>query len=920
MFIPGLRTSPRLLALLMPLLLAACGGGGGGGGGGGAATSPTAGTPVPPTPAQPSASGNASKVGIVDSGLSPDRSEINYANVQFTSYVGGGSSLNDNQGINGHGTVVALTLLGLSPGSSLYVAQASQNNIFQYDDTARAVSGLLSQGVRVFNMSYASSERLTTAQALSDAQPHYQVLVQSMREIAAANGLAVVITGNGGTATPSPNAQLPLIYQDSALQKNMLAVTGVMDSTSYDTANRAALTGPFDACGNAAAWCLSAPGYTDYRFQNADGSWVNARSYGTSFAAPRAAAAASQVLQRFPWMSGYNLQQTLLTTATYRSDAYAGAADSANGRPYNNTFGWGDLNQAKALNGPAMFWANDFHASLDAGSYVFSNAISGDRGLILDGANNGGVLQLTANNSYLGQTSVAANTLLIDGAIAGSANVSGSGTLGGSGVIGGSLLNQGSVNGGLQVQGDYQQRSNGVLNIALNSPLRVAGHSTLDGTLNLAPPSSTYVVKQQETLLTSDAGVSGQFSQVNTGVFLDGSVSYNANSVTGQLTRKNTAAAAAALGMNGASTQQTAANLEQAFSVADSWQQQGSLSSAQQSALGAAGAFEALADASSAQAAINSLSGQAHASSNAVLFNALDYQSRLLSNRIADASADNRYGFWLESGQLRGSLDQAGYLGTDYRNTLTALGVDSDLGVSGLRVGVAWTQNQIDSTYDQTGGTSRNRLQGAMLYGRYDLTPEWYLQGNLSYQHGRDELKRLVLLDEASPVSSTTSSNSWQAALQSGYRWTIEDNYRLEPYLGWRETGLDTGAFEDKGSAFGLSGDGDSYRRSVGYSGLSLSARQDWSAGLWSMLSLYGEYQYAFNNPSMDVSARWGGFGDDQNRFTIPGMQLDRRSQWLGVRLDVAQTSRARLFLRADQHFADRGDEKVLRGGVDVSF
>ncbi|MCP6391109.1 hypothetical protein NL487_29730, partial [Klebsiella pneumoniae] len=78
-------------------------------------------------------------------------------------------------------------------------------------------------------------------------------------------------------------------------------------------------------------------------------------------------------------------------------------------------------------------------------------------GLILDGANNGGVLRLTANNSYLGQTSVAANTLLIEGAIAGSANVSGSGTLGGSGVIGGSLLNQGTVNGGLQVQGDYQQ-------------------------------------------------------------------------------------------------------------------------------------------------------------------------------------------------------------------------------------------------------------------------------------------------------------------------------------------------------------------------------------------------------------------------------------------------------------------------------
>jgi hypothetical protein len=86
------------------------------------------------------------------------------------------------------------------------------------------------------------------------------------------------------------------------------------------------------------------------------------------------------------------------------------------------------------------------------------------------------------------------------------------------------------------------------------------------------------------------------------------------------------------------------------------------------------------------------------------------------------------------------------------------------------------------------------------------------------------------------------------------------------------------------------------------------------------MLSLYGEYQYAFSNPSMDVSARWSGFGSGQQSFTIPGMQLDRRSQWFGARVDLVQSARARLFLRADRHVADRGDEKVLRGGVDVTF
>jgi Uncharacterized protein with a C-terminal OMP (outer membrane protein) domain len=316
--------------------------------------------------------------------------------------------------------------------------------------------------------------------------------------------------------------------------------------------------------------------------------------------------------------------------------------------------------------------------------------------------------------------------------------VNGSGKLGGSGRIGGNLVNQGSVNGGLQVAGNYQQSADGTLNVTLNNPLRVTGNAALDGTLNLAPPSASYVVKQQETLLTSGGGVSGQFSQVNTGVFLDGSVSYDAHSVTGQLTRKNTAAAAQAMGMDSASAQQTSRNLEQAFELADRWQGQATLSSAQQSALAAAGAFQTLADTRSAQAAINSLSGQAHASGNAVLFNALDYQTRLLNNRIDDASEQGRFGFWLESGQLRGSLDQDGYLGNRYRNTLTALGADSDFGLPGLRLGIAWTHTQLDATYDDTGGNSQNSLQGVMLYGRYAVTPAWYWQGNLSYQHGRD--------------------------------------------------------------------------------------------------------------------------------------------------------------------------------------
>ena len=110
------------------------------------------------------------------------------------------------------------------------------------------------------------------------------------------------------------------------------------------------------------------------------------------------------------------------------------------------------------------------------------------------------------------------------------------------------------------------------------------------------------------------------------------------------------------MGIDSASAQQTSRNRSRRLS----WRTAGRSGDAEQCAAVSAGGRRRLPDAGghrSAQAAINSLSGR-HASGNAVLFNALDYQTRLLNNRIDDASEQGRFGFWLESGQLRGSLDQ----------------------------------------------------------------------------------------------------------------------------------------------------------------------------------------------------------------------------------------------------------------------
>lgn len=933
---PALPKLSLLSVLIGTVLLTGCGGGGGGGSSSNSTptvTPETVNQPVASTPPVTSTSNGKVKVGIIDSGLQAGRSDINYANVSFTSWLAGASqTLNDNAGSPGHGTIVALTLAGLAqgtfaggvaPDSDLYIAQASSNNLFYYTDTQRAVSGLLSNGVKIINMSYASDERYSTAAELQSARDsgRYQLLYDSLSEVVKADALAVVVTGNNGGATPSPNAQVPLIYNDASLQKGLIAVTGYLPGYNVAQGSRPPELAVFDACGNAAAWCLTAEGYADY-LQD-DGTL--ARKYGTSFAAPRVAGAAARVSAQFPWMTGYNLQQTLLTTADYHSDAVAGvAADTANGRPYNDTFGWGNVDVDKALNGPGMFYNADFTAALSAGNYTFANDISGNGGLIISGASDaGGVLTLTGQNTYTGATQVTSNRLVIDGSVASDVRVSGSGQLAGSGTIGGSLNNAGTVfttsAGGLHVVGSYQQNADGTLRVTLSQPLTVSGAASLNGALQVTIPSSTYIVQTSETLLQSGQGINGQFATVDTGVFLNGTVAYSANSVVGNFQRVNTSQAAEAAGITAQGTLKSAANVEKGLQVADSLSSASARSAQQDAFLQDAAAFQQIGNSAEASAALDSLSGQAHTSGNAILFSSLDYQNQLLNNRL-DPAQRKPYGLWAETGTLHGDLQQDGYLGSHYRINTTAIGVDSNFDVEDLRLGVAFTDSEIRASYDGSGGNSSNSLQGVMFYGQYAFTPAWLFEGNLSYQHGNTELSRALLVEGVQAASSETRNDSWQALVKTGYRWSLTDSLTLQPYVGLKFSQLYTGSFTDQGSALGLQGDSERYSRSTGLSGLSLSTPlfevQQWR----SMLTAYGEYQHAFTNPSLDVNARWVGADAAGESFAIPGMRLDRDSQWVGMRLDIGKAKDARLFIRADKHIADLGDESVFRGGVDIAF
>src|SRR6185437_1187082 len=92
---------------------------------------------------------------------------------------------------------------------------------------------------------------------------------------------------------------------------------------------------------------------------------------GTSLAAPQVTGAAALVWQAFPYFTNDLVRQTLL-----------GTADPLGGSQPNPTFGYGELDVGKAVQGPAQFNWGDVSVTFDGITSTWSNDISGAGGLI----------------------------------------------------------------------------------------------------------------------------------------------------------------------------------------------------------------------------------------------------------------------------------------------------------------------------------------------------------------------------------------------------------------------------------------------------------------------------------------------------------------------------------------------------------
>ena len=347
-------------------------------------------------------------IGLIDSGVNTNNSAITNALIGGISADGsiGVDKLKDEDLKFYHGTFDA-SLMVAARGNGGYfqgIAYDSKLIVGTLDFTsdaqgAKAFSYLTSQGVKVINNSWGSSQNLNFS-PLDNFNAQVKQSPLTYQEIVnAAKSGAVLVFSAGNDSKENPNIEATSPIFNKSLQGSWLVVVATNINGEFASYS--------NQCGVTMMFCLAAPG--GQSIQNAagyDGGLVgingaynnNSITYlsGTSQAAPLVSGAVALVAQVFPWMTASQLTTTILTTAS-------------NAATPNTIDGRGMLNVSAAIKGPGIF-ETTFNANTAGYSSTFSNNISGTADLIKSGS---GTLTLAGNNTYSGGTTVSGGTLLV---------------------------------------------------------------------------------------------------------------------------------------------------------------------------------------------------------------------------------------------------------------------------------------------------------------------------------------------------------------------------------------------------------------------------------------------------------------------------------------------------------------------------
>ncbi|QYR67966.1 autotransporter serine protease fusolisin [Fusobacterium animalis] len=781
-----------------------------------------------------------------------------------------------------------------------------------YDD---ALSKFGNQSVKIFNQSFGSDESYEDSKykayknkkesplyfARTSATDTYKPMLPYFKDIVNnKGGLFIWSAGNTKDRASSVDAGLP--FFDQSLEKGWISVVGVVAEkkngmfTTYNVLSDLSKAGS-----DAAYWSISADErgmkkITGVNTHTGEVSYEVGR--GSSYAAPKVTRAAALVYEKYKWMTNDQIRQTLFTTTDETNVTFRKPKRNVTPFP-DSTYGWGMLNQARALKGPGAFMnvtsnssaSKIFNANVPSGTTsYFDNDIYGDGGLKKLGD---GVLHLTGNNSFSGGSTVTAGTLEIHQVHSSPITVGVNGTLvlNPKAIVGydswawetiGAINPQKITNNGLKVKnygtvrfegttaiigGDYVAYAGSDTQVGFKSGVKVLGKIRIqNGTVTVQ--SNDYVTKNEKSTIMEGNSFEGNIAKVKTNGMRTANVEVKDGKVVATLSRQNPSEY---LGENAeASSKNVAENVEKVFEDLDQKVMSGTATKEEV----LMGATVQSMSTMGFTSATEMMSGEIYASAQALTFSQAQNVNRDLSNRLSgldnfkNSNKDSEV--WFSVLGSAGKLRRDGYASADTRVTGGQFGADTKFSPT-TTLGIALNYSYAKADFNRYAGESKSDMVGVSLYGKQDLPYGFYTAGRLGLSHISSKVERELLTSTGDTVTGKINHHdkmlSAYVELGKKFGW-------FTPFIGYSQDYLRRGNFDESEASWGIKADKKNYRTS----NFLVGARAEYVGNKYKLQTYVTQ---AINTDKRDLSYE-GRFTGSSVKQKFYGVKQAKNTTWIG--------------------------------------
>ena len=816
-------------------------------------------------------------------------------------------------------------------------------------DTVMAKFG--SQSVKIFNQSFGSDKAYDDAeyrayrgegnlplpfeQMNSGDQPN--LMLPYFRDaVENKGGLFIWSAGNKANQNASLEAGFP--YFDKRLEPGWISVVGVSTKkgSQYNVLDTLSKAGS-----EAAYWSISADEDGVLKITSISPPNGSIGS-GSSYAAPRVTRAAALVYDKFDWMTANQIRQTLFTTTDKtelsQDPVTMSEADLRNVTIFpDSTYGWGMLNEKRALKGPGAFMdvtkygdTSIFKANLPAGKVsYFDNDIYGNGGLEKLGA---GTLHLTGNNSFSGGSTVTAGTLEIHQIHSSPITVGAGGTLvlNPKAIVGydtsgfsliGTVNPQEITHSGIKVKnygnvkfngntaiigGDYVAYNGSNTQVGFKNSVKVLGTIRIENA-NISVLSNDYITKNVTATIMEGQSVEGNIANVETNGMRTASAEIKDGKIVASLSRQNVVDY---VGEDAsASTKNVAGNVEKVFEDLDNKIEKGI---ATEKEVLAARTLQTMAT-STFTSATEVMSGEIYASAQALTLSQAQDVNRDLSNRFSRIdnlkNSKDDTEVWFSALGGAGKLRRDGYASADTRIVGGQAGIDKRFSPT-TTLGLALNYSYAKANFDKYAGESKSDMVGLSLYGKQDLGNDFYLAGRLGLANVSSKVERELLTATGDRIEGKINHHdkmlSTYLELGKKFNW-------FTPFVGISQDYLRRGSFDESTATWGIKADKKTYRAT----NFLVGARAEYVADKY---KLHASLSHSINTDKRDLAyeGRFTGSSVAQKYY---GVKQAKNTTWIGFGAFREITPAFGVYGNIDFRIeSNKGRDSVISTGIQYRF